>query len=274
MTDTTFSYLKFKTMINLRRAIYIGLLKISLLRKGNPQVVVLCYHAVGNDDWRFSINLTTLIKQVSYLIKRYKPMSLEGLELVISGKKKVIRPSFILTFDDGYMDVLATQSYFKKMGIKPALFVLSDRAGANRRELHTDRAFLNKREILSLAHSGWLIGCHSASHSNLTKLSSDELKKEVVDSKKSLERELGIKVNYFSYPKGNYSPRVLAMTKKAGYKLALSMDDGFISEETDPFIVPRVGVDRTHSFDEFKSLFLPLSIMFRRFVKENVGVLS
>jgi len=268
MTRSVLASLKFKALVYIRRGVYLTLYYVSWLvgQKSDVPVVVFCYHAVSCDNWRFSIDFETLKKQVKFLKSRYQPITLSDLRLAVEGGKKIMKPSFVLTFDDGYKDVLATREFFKKMGIKPTLFVLSDTKNANREELETPRAFLNKREIMSLVRAGWEIGCHSASHSNLTKFSGAELEKEVKGAKKSLERDLGMKVSYFSYPKGKYSPKVLEMTKKAGYSMALSMDDGFISRNTDLFVVPRVGVDRTHTFLEFKSIFLPPAIIFRRFV--------
>lgn len=257
----------------IRRVIYVSLYWINGIFRVNSanQVVILCYHAVGRDNWRFSIDFEILKKQVTYLMAHYNPITLADLELNLARRKKISEPSFILTFDDGYRDVLLTKDYFAKLGIKPTLFVLSDRKNANRNELETPRPFLSKAEILELVRAGWSIGCHSASHSNLTMFEAGELSKEVLGAKRSLENELGVKISYFSYPKGNYSKKVLDVTKKAGYKLGLTMDDGFIKKDMDPLLIPRVGVDRTHSFSEFKSLFLPLSIVFRRLAKDVIS---
>ncbi len=46
--------------------------------------------------------------------------------------------------------------------------------------------------------------------------------------------------------------------------MALSMDAGFINQKTDLFKVPRVGVDRSHTFMEFKYIFSPSVIRIKK----------
>ena len=45
------------------------------------------------------------------------------------------------------------------------------------------------------------------------------------------------------------------------------MNDGMISKNSDPLLLPRVGVDASHSFNEFKMLFSPSVIWFRSLLK-------
>ncbi len=263
-----------KLKLIVRKFIYssIYFLDVFIVKK-NPDIFILCYHSIAEDKWRFSINFETLKKQVEYLLKKYKPVSLEDIEQHIQERKKIVQPSFAICFDDGYKDVYQTKDYFKRMGIQPALFVLSDRKNANREELETNRGFLNSKEILELKISGWIIGSHGATHSDFFNLTDKQLEEEVVQSKKDLEKELGIRIKYLAYPKGRYNLNVLKAVKKASYSLGLSMNDGFMDRKIDPLLIPRVGVDRTHSFLEFKSIFMPSAIKFRRFVKTRIGIL-
>ena len=52
-----------------------------------------------------------------------------------------------------------------------------------------------------------------------------------------------------------FSIRMNSMVKKAKYKMAFTMDDGFITPGIEPLTLPRVGIDRTHTFAEFKTAF-------------------
>ena len=49
------------------------------------------------------------------------------------------------------------------------------------------------------------------------------MRKEIVDSKKILEKQLGIKVNCLAYPYGNYSQKVRELVKDAGYEAAFTV---------------------------------------------------
>lgn len=263
----------FKLLILIRRGIY---LSISFMDKPEGvinRIFILSYHSIANDGWRFSIDYDQFIRQVDYLLKYFEPVNLDDIYLFTCGKKSSVKSSFAITFDDGYRDILKLKNYFRKKGIRPAFFILSDHAKANRKELGTHREFLNKEEIKSLVNDGWILGCHSATHSDFSTLSREEVYKEVIGSKKQLEKELGCDVNYFAYPKGRYSKEILDLVKKAGYKLALSMDDGFIFKNTCLITVPRIGVDKTHSYNEFKTLFLPSVVIFKSIIKKGMRIL-
>lgn len=257
-----------------RRIIYLSLYVFDthVLRK-KPDVFILCYHSVSNDSWRFGLSVETVIKQINYLKSRFAPVDLPEIHSYIKGEKNIIKPSFLINFDDGYKEVYQLKDFFKMNGIKPTLFLLSDRKNADKKELDTDREFLSTDEILTLKKDGWTIGNHSATHADFYNLTSEKREMEIINSKKSLEDELGIKIEYFAYPKGRYTSDVLSDVKRAGYSLGLSMDDGSISGKTNRYVIPRIGVDRTHTFAEFKSLFLPSSIKIRKFVKENIGII-
>lgn len=246
---------------------------ISLLDgKANKRcdVIILCYHSVADDPWTFSEAFSALTKQIDYLLTIRTPISLEDLEMYMNGKDNITSPSFIITFDDGYENVLQTREYFQKKQIKPALFVLSNPERANRGELNNNLPFLSIDQIKTLKNAGWTIGVHSATHADFKKIDTEAQKIEIQDAKKILENDLGFSLYYFSYPKGVYSKTIIDKVKKSGYSMAVSMDDGFINTETDRYIVPRIGVNQTHTFDEFKILFSPSVIWLRGVLKKFI----
>lgn len=260
--------LMFSVATALRGAAYsvLGAVDKNVLKRTNP-IVILSYHSVASDDWRFSVDAKTVKKQVTYLKKHFTIITLSELTDHLQGKKTLTKPSAVLTFDDGYKDVLELKDFFTKNKIKPALFLLANTKTPNWKELGTKRPFLNKTEIKKLVKAGWEIGCHSATHANLATLSDKMLQDEVVTAKKALEKELGMPIQYFAYPRGKYTQNVVKFIKKAKYQLALTMDDGFIKPDMDVYRIPRVGVDRTHSFAEFKTAYSPSVVQFRQVIK-------
>lgn len=222
-------------------------------------IFILCYHGIGDDSWAFSVSKKTFKKQMEHLKKKgYSFVSLSQIEDHIGGRKVITKPSVCINFDDGYKDVLEVKDFVKANGIKPTMFLLSDTNHANRFELQNKRKFLSKSEIKVLLREGWEIGSHTATHSNMHSLNKNEIENEVVMSKNTLETELGIEIKYLAYPKGRYTNEIIKKARKAGYKLGLSMDDGTIGTNTNTMTVPRIGVDRTHSFAEFSVLSYPL----------------
>jgi len=257
--------------VMIRRIIYI-ILGSFIIRSKNkyPNIIILCYHSIADNDWRFSVPMSKFKNQIDYLLARFNPISFSDLEKHLNGKKEIKENSFVLTLDDGYQDNYKLRKYFKDKKIKPALFIMSNNKKANHEELQTDIGFLSNKEIKDLHSLGWDIGCHSATHADFSSLSSIEKEEEIVKAKEKLEKMLGARIKYFSYPKGVYDNKIVASVKKAGYKLAVSMDDKIIKQNSNPFTISRIGVDQTHSIIEFKIIFSRLAIYCRNAVKSLI----
>jgi peptidoglycan/xylan/chitin deacetylase (PgdA/CDA1 family) len=145
---------------------------------------------------------------------------------------------------------------------------MADNANLYQKDLYEVGDFLSREEVKKLLSDGWSLGSHGFSHRNVRGLSDEELYKEIALSKKKLEEEYGVGVEYFSYPNGRYDERAIGQVKKAGYKMAFSMDDGLAGAETDPFKIPRVGINQSLSFLEFRSVLMPVNMLARKAVKK------
>lgn len=77
-------------------------------------------------------------------------------------------------------------------------------------------------EVRGLAAKGIEIGSHTVTHANLALLARDEVVEELGESKRRIERELGMPCPNFCYPYGKYSPEVPDLVREAGYKSAVS----------------------------------------------------
>lgn len=251
--------------INLRRFLFSTIGRVDALMGRKPGVFIFCYHSIGNDAWRYGVTKGEFEKQMRFLVDRYQPVTLSDIEKHILGKDTLDKPSFAITFDDGYKDILLVKDLCHELNIKPCVFVLADSKNADRAELDNERQFLNNREIISLKKSGWDVQCHTMTHAFLP--ISKQLDQEIIQSKRNIRKDLGLHVQYIAYPKGGYTPKVIRVVKKAGYRMALSMDDGIINTETNRYAVPRIGVDRSHSFGEFKYLFSPTVSLIRGLIK-------
>lgn len=68
--------------------------------------------------------------------------------------------------------------------------------------LHEHEPYMSTSQIIELKNQGFEFGSHSMSHPNFSKLSYEEFKKEIIDSKRMIEEILDEKVNTFTYPFG------------------------------------------------------------------------
>lgn len=267
-----FSFLGSNIALSVRRIVY-GFLRYAniFFPRRRDKLIIFSYHSIARDDWRFSVDPEVFRTQIEILLSKYQSLSLSEANEFFCGRRMIDAPSFVLTFDDGYRDILGVKEFLAEKNICPAIFVLSDPSRADSHELGTRREFLNVADVLELHRAGWEIGCHGATHADMQAISEDRICEETRGAKEKLEAELGIPVSYFAYPRGRYTNTAKRMVREAGYELALSMDDGFLSNRTDRFAVPRIGVDRTHSLAEFQAIHTDAAIFFRKVAKKFIG---
>ena len=259
----------FNKFIELRRAIYIILGTFDELINRKNDFVVLYYHSINNDGWRFSVKPKEFKKQMRYMLKHYSNVDLEEVVTYLTKNNHNSKSSFLVTFDDGYKNLLEVAPYLMKLGVKPTLFVISDREKLVRKSIGTKRPLLSDDDLKKLMSLGWNIESHGKTHRRLTELTKDCLAEEIKESKMDLERISGKNVVGFSYPHGKYSDVIIDAVKSAGYKIAFSTDDIPFGSKANKYAVPRVGVDGTHTFAEFKYLALPSVLAFRKLVKST-----
>ncbi|MFH1006214.1 MAG: polysaccharide deacetylase family protein [Candidatus Latescibacterota bacterium] len=128
-----------------------------------------------------------------------------------------------LSFEDGYASVYEQAwPIMEQYGFRGTLFVVAGYVGkengwganfGGRRFRHLDWP-----QLKALAAAGWEIGSHSWSHRDLTALTTEELTRELRESKRSLEDALGVSVDTLSYPFGRYDERVRDAAFAAGYR--------------------------------------------------------
>lgn len=98
-------------------------------------------------------------------------------------------------------------------------------------------------EVVQLRRAGMQIGAHTVSHPILARLGRDEARREIEQSKHTLESLLGERVGLFAYPNGkpgeDYSPQSVALAREVGFDAAVSTAWGAARRSTDPFQIPR-----------------------------------
>lgn len=233
------------------------------------QIVILCYHGVSSDaKWRFDVKKSEFIKQIKYLSEKYEFKDILWLDDYLKSNQRLSKNTAIVTFDDGYRSVMEVGNVLSKYRITPTLFVLSETNKVDDSEVGTKVKFLTKSDMRKLKTMGWIFGSHGATHANFSKLEKIDLRREICESKLILEKLLEDSIKYFAYPKGSYNSNAIDLIRSTKYSLGFSMDDGFISRKSNKLIIPRVGVDNTHSMENFKATVTPTVIFFRSIVKK------
>lgn len=198
--------------------------------------LMLCYHSVGNDGWRFSTKVKEFESHIQTLKKNYPVMEID----------KLLKSKFggvTISFDDGYKNLLTNAvPLLKKHQINPVLFMLGNPNLANREELDNDLPLLTLDDVKALHKKGWSIGFHTMTHPDISSLADHELNEEVVEGKKITEKKLGFILDYFAYPKGFHSHKVVQYIKRAGFKAAFTVDGAAIENNKNRLLLDRIPV--------------------------------
>ena len=105
------------------------------------------------------------------------------------------------------------------------------------------RALVNWQEVEEMSASGISFGSHSCTHRILTRLSREEVRNELRDSRERLMQRPIRCVPVFCYPNGDYNRDVVEEVQRAGYEAAVSGCSGLESASPeDLWALKRIGV--------------------------------
>jgi peptidoglycan/xylan/chitin deacetylase (PgdA/CDA1 family) len=142
----------------------------------------------------------------------------------------------VITFDDGYRDVLDHAApVLHRLRMPATVYVITER-------LIGAPDFLTPAMLRRLERLGGEIGSHTVTHAELTDLSDARALSELVRSRKALEQRLGHPVQWLAYPCGAVDDRVAALAERAGYVLAVTTRSAFDQDAQHPLELARVRV--------------------------------
>jgi peptidoglycan/xylan/chitin deacetylase (PgdA/CDA1 family) len=113
-------------------------------------------------------------------------------------------------------------------------------------------SFMSWDQLRSLSDSGHEIGSHSMSHAILPLCTSEEIAREVGESRRILESRLDTRVESFCYPNGDCDARCVGAVDDSGYRQAVTTAWGANpadAEKHDRFRLRRFDMRTDHSRD-------------------------
>jgi peptidoglycan/xylan/chitin deacetylase (PgdA/CDA1 family) len=203
------------------------------------QVLIFCYHRLV-DKIRYpgtEITPAAFEAQMKELKDRgITVISLQDLLAWKRGEKNIPPRSAVVTFDDGWKSQYEVAwPIMKKYGYPFTMFIYTE--GVRGGSLGGGEA-ITWEQLADMRDNGVDIEGHSATHQDLreghtitlisggkrtrTKVTGPQyeewMQNEVVGSKQLLEQRLGIKVNCFAVPFGNYNEHVKEIARNTGYE--------------------------------------------------------
>jgi peptidoglycan/xylan/chitin deacetylase (PgdA/CDA1 family) len=224
-------------------------------------VPILMYHQVTPNPLpefrKYAVTTDAFAAQLEWLARhRYVSVSMETLfRHRVAGEPLPPRP-VVLTFDDGYQDcldhavpILATWKF------TATFYVLGHLAGETSRWLIAERGIelplLTWDAVRAVRAAGNECGSHAMSHTRLTRLTADQCRDELRDSRRVLEDQLGEEIGHLAYPFGDYDERVRALAAEAGYRTACSVRLGWSEPDDDLLALHRIHVHGEASLKAF-----------------------
>jgi peptidoglycan/xylan/chitin deacetylase (PgdA/CDA1 family) len=212
--------------------------------KGIP---VLMYHMIGDvKDNDAVLTEANFRAQMKFLKDNdFHPISMQQLYDYMVNKKAVpIRP-VVITFDDGYPDTYSiVMPIMKEYGFKCTVFIPTYDADQGTR--------LRWDQIKEMKNSGMDICSHGYRHERMPNMSAAALDAEISKAQAELKEQLGVQNEFFCYPYGGNSPAAEAALKKAGIKLAVTMNPGWANYGENPYAVERIWIGNAVDIANFK----------------------
>lgn len=198
-----------------------------------PGVRVLMYHRVVPCE-RFdqlSVTPARFEQQMQWLARSCQVVSLADAVAQLQAARPA-RPCVAITFDDGYRDNLVhALPVLQRLGLPATVFVTTafcDQAMRHPRYPSEDgQLHLDWHEVRALAAApGITIGSHTLTHPYLQRVSPEQARAEIADSRRRIEQQIGRPVEFFCYPSGDVGPRELAGASAAGYRASVTVHPG------------------------------------------------
>jgi len=159
-------------------------------------------------------------------------VALFGIGLVTQRAATAAPPTVVsLTFDDGNADQMNAVPILQQAGMKGTFYIISGVVGAPN--------YLTLANLSTIAAAGNEIGGHTVTHPDLTTVPSDEVQRQVCDSRVALSN-WGFRVTSFAYPYAALNANTETVVKNCGYNSARSLGD-IKSAHSDPGVSALAG---------------------------------
>ncbi|TAJ45560.1 polysaccharide deacetylase family protein [Methanofollis fontis] len=226
-----------------------------------PGPVVVMYHSVTahapTDP--FAVSRQDFGVQIAWLLEAgYDIVPLPSLVKALAAGDPALRGQAVVTFDDGYQDVLEEAvPVLEDFGVPATVFLVTGMLGGRATfNCHSpDARLMDEDDVRSIRSCGIGLGSHTHSHANLPLLEPGALRAELEMSREALIG-LGETFLSLSYPWGKYAARETRAARDAGYACALEVNSR-PAAGSDPYSIARFGVTRDLDLKGFSRMIAP-----------------
>lgn len=181
------------------------------------RALILNYHeivttATNSAGSRFSVSRSEFVKQLD-LIQELEIPVISITDWVNGDAQGDF--SVILTFDDGFKsDYHIAFPILKELNVHATFFPFIKGIG------NTNNVTWS--ELTEMHESGFCLGSHGATHTDLRALKHNRLDQELIESKRIIEQKIDAPVYFFALPYGGGNRTIEQLAKDAGYTHVLT----------------------------------------------------
>jgi poly-beta-1,6-N-acetyl-D-glucosamine N-deacetylase len=221
-----------------------GLFLLALLlpsaARAADSAVVFMYHRFGEATFpTTNIRLDQFEAHIQELTSgRYTVLPLPEIARALREGRSLPDRTMGLTADDAYLSIY-TEAFprLKKAGLPFTLFVATEPID------HRVKGMMTWDQIREMAAAGVEIGGHSVNHPHMPLLDPERQRREIEESNRRFEAELGKKPALFAYPYGEADGSALSLARESGAAAAFGQHSGVLHGTVDPFYLPRFALD-------------------------------
>jgi len=256
-----------------------GIVAIRSGELSGRRVAVLIYHRVldreapmreqDREDWGCTVFADESRDHLDALTRAgFTAISPADYLEYLRGSKDLPERPVLITFDDGWRSVYEyALPALLDAGMPATVFVNTVADNANFAGGAPLDGAMTPRMIAECHAAGITIGSHGATHTYLTLLDDDALRRELSESKRDLEAIVGAPVNTLAAPGGQANAHVAELARAAGYELFFAGGSGTIGRGNDPMNLPRLGVERGTSGSTLVAGLRPAAILQHRAIQ-------
>lgn len=200
-------------------------------------------------------------KHIVFLKENFRIIDPDTFANFFRGKQFMQNVNILVTFDDGSVDQYEAAEILDKHSVKGCFFITVDDVVGKRIRGRPGTALtpMNWEQIKDLHNRGHKIGSHSLTHPKFKDLQPVDIQRELKESKKIIEKNIGAKTDFFAFPLGtgaDISDEAQLLAQKT-YEFVFTFLSGANHfAKTSSFVVRRSGIDSDDSIGYLRALLL------------------